>query len=127
MIDKILDILVPVKLRGKRMSVLMERGVKIVFLVVVAVIAIERILRKTIDAIGDTNQWSYAIGYMMLYLFITVLIYGLVMGGINMLISTISDKKREMVVITRLCRSAQAEAFSAHIVVTSGIYPLQIH
>lgn len=94
-IDKILDILVPVKLRGKRMGVLMERGVKIMFLVVVAVIAIERILRKTIDAIGDTNQWSYAIGYMMLYLFITVLIYGLVMGGINMLISTISDMKRE--------------------------------
>ena len=82
-IDKILDILVPVKLRGKLMSVLMERGVKIMFLVVVAVIAIERILRKTIDAIGDTNQWSYAIGYMMLYLFIAVLIYGLVMGGIN--------------------------------------------
>lgn len=95
MIDKILDILVPVKLRGKRMGVLMERGVKILFLVVVAVIAIERILRKTIEAIGDTNQWSYAIGYMMLYLFITVLIYGLVMGGINMLISTISDMKRE--------------------------------
>ena len=95
MIDKILDILVPVKLRGKRMGVLMERGVKIMFLVVVAVIAIERILRKTIDAIGDTNQWSYAIGYMMLYLFITVVIYGLVMGGINMLISTISDMKRE--------------------------------
>ena len=96
-IDKILDILVPVKLRGKRMGVLMERGVKIMFLVVVAVIAIERILRKTIDAIGDTNQWSYAIGYMMLYLFITVVIYGLVMGGINMLISTISDMKREKV------------------------------
>ena len=95
MIDKILDILVPVKLRGKRMGVLMERGVKIMFLIVVAVIAIERILRKTIDAIGDTNQWSYAIGYMMLYLFIAVLIYGLVMGGINMLISTISDMKRE--------------------------------
>ena len=95
MIDKILDILVPVKLRGKRMGVLMERGVKIMFLVVVAVIAIERILRKTIDAIGDTNQWSYAIGYMMLYLFITALIYGLVMGGINMLISTISDMKCE--------------------------------
>ena len=94
-IDKILDILVPVQLRGKRMGVLMERGVKIMFLVVVAVIAIERILRKTIDAIGDTNQWSYAIGYMMLYLFITVLIYGLVMGGINMLISMISDMKRE--------------------------------
>ena len=94
MIDKILDILVPVNLRGKRMSVLMERGVKIMFLVVVAVIAIERILRKTIDAIGDTNQWSYAIGYMMLYLFITVLIYGLVMGGINMLISTMADMKR---------------------------------
>ena len=94
-IYKILDILVPVKLRGKRMGVLMERGVKIMFLVVVAVIAIERILRKTIDAIGDTNQWSYAIGYMMLYLFITVVIYGLVMGGINMLISTISDMKRE--------------------------------
>ena len=67
------------------------------FLVVVAVIAIERILRKTIDAIGDTNQWSYAIGYMMLYLFVTVVIYGLVMGGINMLISTISDMKREKV------------------------------
>ena len=59
-IDKILDILVPVKLRGKRMSVLMERWVKIMFLVVVTVIAIERILRKIIDAIGDTNQWSYA-------------------------------------------------------------------
>ena len=96
-IDKILDILVPVKLRGKRMGVLMERGVKIMFLVVVAVIAIERILRKTIDAIGDTNQWSYAIGYMMLYLFIAIIIYGLVMGGINMLISTISDMKREKV------------------------------
>ena len=95
MIDKILDILVPVKLRGKRMGVLMERGVKIMFLVVVAVITIERILRKTIEAIGDTNQWSYAIGYMMLYLLITVVIYGLVMGGINMLISTISDMKRE--------------------------------
>ena len=96
-IDKIMDILVPVKLRGKRMGVLMERGVKIMFLVVVAVIAIERILRKTIDAIGDTNQWSYAIGYMMLYLFIAIIIYGLVMGGINMLISTISDMKREKV------------------------------
>ena len=82
-IDKILDILVPVKLRGKRMSVLMERGVKIMFLVVVAVIAIERILRKTIDAIGDTNQWSYAFGYIILYLFIAVMIYGLVMGGIS--------------------------------------------
>ena len=97
-IDKILDILVPVKLRGKRMGVLMERGVKIMFLVVVAVIAIERILRKTIDAIGDTNQWSYAIGYMMLYLFITIMIYALVMGGINMFISMISDMKRERVV-----------------------------
>ena len=32
---------------------------------------------------------------MMQYLFIAVLIYGLVMGGINMLISTISDMKRE--------------------------------
>ena len=85
-IDKILDILVPVKLRGKRMGVLMERGVKIMFLVVVAVIAIERILRKTIDAIGDTNQWSYAIGYMMLYLFITVLIYGLVRDSVTKLL-----------------------------------------
>ena len=94
-IDKILDILVPVKLRGKRMGVLMERGVKIMFLVVVAVIAIERILRKTIEAIGDTNQWSYAIGCMMLYLFITIMIYALVMGGINMFISMISDMKRE--------------------------------
>ena len=28
-IDKILDFLVPVKLRGKRMGVLMERGVKL--------------------------------------------------------------------------------------------------
>ena len=77
MIDKILDILVSVKLRGKRMGVLMERGVKIMFLVVVAVIAIERILRKTIDAIGDTNQWTYAIGYMVLYSFIAVVIYAL--------------------------------------------------
>ena len=101
-IDKILDFLVPVKLRGKRMGVLMERGVKIMFLVVVAVIAIERILRKTIEAIGDTNQWSYAIGYIMLYLFITVVIYGLVMAGINMLISTISDMKRERVVEAKL-------------------------
>ena len=45
-IDKILDFLVPVKLRGKRMSVLMERGVKLLFLSVVAVIGVERILRK---------------------------------------------------------------------------------
>ena len=96
-IDKILDILVPVKLRGKRMGVLMERGVKLLFLGVVTVIAAEGILRKTIEAIGDTNQWSYAIGCMMLYLFITIMIYALVMGGINMLISTISDMKREKV------------------------------
>lgn len=94
-IDKILDFLVPVKLRGKRMSVLMERGVKLLFLSVVAVIGVERILRKTIDAIGDTNQWSYAIGYMALYLFVGVLIYALVMGSVNMLISTIVDMKRE--------------------------------
>ena len=98
MIDKILDILVPVNLRGKRMSVLMERGVKLLFLGVVIVIAAEGILRKTIEAIGDTNQWSYAIGCMMLYLFITIMIYALVMGGINMLISTMSDMKRERVV-----------------------------
>lgn len=101
-IDKILDILVPVKLRGKRMGVLMERGVKIMFLVVVAVIAIERILRKTIEAIGDTNQWSYAIGCMMLYLFITIMIYALVMAGITMFISMISDMKRERVVEAKL-------------------------
>lgn len=94
-IDKILDFLVPVKLRGKRMSVLMERGVKLLFLSVVAVIGIERILRKTIDAIGDTNQWSYAIGYMALYLFVGALIYALVMGSVNMLISTLIDMKRE--------------------------------
>ena len=94
-IDKILDFLVPVKLRGKRMSVLMERGVKLLFLSVVAVIGVERILRKTIDAIGDTNQWSYAIGYMALYLFVGVLIYALVMGSVNMLISTLIDMKRE--------------------------------
>ena len=97
-IDKTLDFLMPVKMRGKRMGILMERGVKLLFLSVVAVIGVERILRKTIDAVGDTNQWSYAIGCMMLYLFITVVIYGLVMGGINMLISTISDMKRERVV-----------------------------
>ena len=94
-IDKILDFLVPVKLRGKRMSVLMERGVKLLFLSVVAVIGVERILRKTIDAIGDTNQWSYAIGYMALYLFVGVLIYALVMGCVNMFISTVVDMKRE--------------------------------
>ena len=98
MIDKILDFIVPVKLRSKHMGVVMERGVKIMFLVVVAVIAIERILRKTIEAIGDTNQWSYAIGCMLLYLFITIMIYALVMGGINMFISMISDMKRERVV-----------------------------
>lgn len=97
-IDKILDFLVPVKLRGKRMSVLMERGVKLLFLSVVAVIGVERILRKTIDAIGDTNQWSYAIGYMALYLFVGVLIYALVMGSVNMLISTVADMKRDQVV-----------------------------
>ena len=96
-IDKILDFIVPVKLRGKHMGVLMERGVKLLFLGVVTVIAAEGILRKTIEAIGDTNQWSYAIGCMMLYLFITIMIYALVMGGINMLISTISDMKREKV------------------------------
>ena len=95
MIDKILDFLVPVKLRGKCMNVLMERGVKLLFLSVVAVIGVERILRKTIDAIGDTNQWSYAIGYMALYLFVGVLIYALVMGCVNMFISTIVDMKRE--------------------------------
>lgn len=94
-IDKILDFLVPVKLRGKRMSVLMERGVKLLFLSVVAVIGVERILRKTIDAIGDTNQWAYAIGYMALYLFVGVLIYALVMGSVNMLIRTLIDMKRE--------------------------------
>ena len=71
---------------------------KLLFLGVVTVIAAEGILRKTIEAIGDTNQWSYAIGCIMLYLFITVVIYGLVMAGINMLISTISDMKRERVV-----------------------------
>ena len=98
MIDKILDFIVPVKLRGKHMGVVMKRGVKIMFLGVVAVIAAEGILRKTIEAIGDTNQWSYAIGCMMLYLFITIMIYALVMGGINMFISMISDMKRERVV-----------------------------
>ena len=98
MIDKILDFIVPVKLRGKHMGVLMERGVKLLFLGVVTVIAAEGILRKTIEAIGDTNQWSYAIGCMMLYLFITIMIYALVMGGINMFISMISDMKRERVV-----------------------------
>jgi hypothetical protein len=101
-IDKILDFIVPVKLRGKHMGVLMERGVKLLFLGVVAVIAIERILRKTIEAIGDTNQWSYAIGCMMLYLFITIMIYALVMGGINMFISMISDMKHERVVEAKL-------------------------
>ena len=35
---------------------------------------------------------------MMLYLFITIMIYALVMGGINMFISMISDMKRERVV-----------------------------
>lgn len=101
-IDKILDFIVPVKLRGKHMGVVMERGVKIMFLGVVAVIAAEGILWKTIEAIGDTNQWSYAIGCMMLYLFITIMIYALVMGGINMLISMISDMKRERVVEAKL-------------------------
>lgn len=62
MIDKILDFIVPVKLRGKHMGVLMERGVKLLFLGVVTVIVAEGILRKTIDAIGDTNQWSYPSG-----------------------------------------------------------------
>ena len=84
------------------MGVVMERGVKIMFLGVVAVIAAEGILRKTIEAIGDTNQWSYAIGCMMLYLFITIMIYALVMGGINMFISMISDMKRERVVEAKL-------------------------
>lgn len=102
MIDKILDFIVPVKLRGKHMGVLMERGVKLLFLGVVTVIAAEGILRKTIEAIGDTNQWSYAIGCMMLYLFITIIIYALVMGGINMFISMISDMKRERVVEAKL-------------------------
>ena len=37
------------------MGVLMERGVKIMFLGVVAVIAAEGILRKTIEAIGDRS------------------------------------------------------------------------
>ena len=32
MIDKILDFIVPVKLRGKHMGVVMESGVKIMFL-----------------------------------------------------------------------------------------------
>ena len=49
MIDKILDFIVPVKLRGKHMDVLMERGVKLLFLGVVAVIAAEGILRKAIE------------------------------------------------------------------------------
>ena len=102
MIDKILDFIVPVKLRGKHMGVLMERGVKLLFLGVVTVIAAEGILRKTIEAIGDTNRWSYAIGCMMLYLFITIMIYALVMGGINMFISMISDMKRERVVEAKL-------------------------
>ena len=62
MIDKTLDFIVPVKLRGKHMGVLMERGVKLLFLGVVTVIVAEGILRKTIDAIGDTNQWSYPSG-----------------------------------------------------------------
>ena len=101
-IDKILDFIVPVKLRGKHMDVLMERGVKLLFLGVVTVIAAEGILRKTIEAIGDTNRWSYAIGCMMLYLFITIMIYALVMGGINMFISMISDMKRERVVEAKL-------------------------
>lgn len=35
---------------------------------------------------------------MMPYLFITIMIYALVMGGINMFISMISDMKRERVV-----------------------------
>ena len=78
-IDKILDFLVPVKLRGKRMGILMERGVKLLFLCVVTLVSAEIILRKTIDAIGDTNQWSYAIGYMVLYSLIAVVIYALVM------------------------------------------------
>lgn len=97
-IDKILDFLVPVKLRGKRMGILMERGVKLLFLCVVTLVSAEIILRKTIDAIGDTNQWSYAIGYMALYSFIAVVIYAIVMGGVNMLISTIADMKREIIV-----------------------------
>ena len=101
-IDKILDFIVPVKLRGKHMGVLMERGVKLLFLGVVTVIAAEGILRKTIEAIGDTNRWSYAIGCMMLYLFITIMIYALLMGGINMFISMISDMKRERVVEAKL-------------------------
>ena len=46
-IDKILDFIVPVKLRGKHMGVVMERGVKLLFLGVVTVIAAEGILRKT--------------------------------------------------------------------------------
>lgn len=97
-IDKILDFLVPVKLRGKRMGILMERGVKLLFLCIVTLVSAEIILRKTIDAIGDTNQWSYAIGYMALYSFIAVVIYAIVMGGVNMLISTIADMKREIIV-----------------------------
>lgn len=97
-IDKILDFLVPVKLRGKRMGILMERGVKLLFLCVVILVSAEIILRKTIDAIGDTNQWSYAIGYMVLYSLIAVVIYALVMGGVNMLISSVADMKREQVV-----------------------------
>ena len=54
-IDKIIDFIVPVKLRGKHMGVLMERGVKLLFLGVVTVIAAEGILRKTIEAIGDRS------------------------------------------------------------------------
>ena len=38
MIDKILDFIVPVKLRGKHMGVLMERGVKLLFLCVVTLV-----------------------------------------------------------------------------------------
>ena len=55
-IDKILDFLVPVKLRGKRMGILMERGVKLMFLCVVTLVSAEIILRKTIDAIGEETQ-----------------------------------------------------------------------
>ena len=80
------------------MGILMERGVKLLFLCVVILVSAEIILRKTIDAIGDTNQWSYAIGYMVLYSLIAVVIYALVMGGVNMLISTVADMKREQVV-----------------------------
>ena len=46
MIDKTLDFIVPIKLRGKHMGVLMERGVKLLFLGVVTVIAAEGILWK---------------------------------------------------------------------------------